>query len=84
MKNEQSLEGLRKRLTIIGVMGMPFCVALTLGLAAYFKGDAMLPFLEDSTTAFNVLVIGAIGTAITMAVAQHTVYKVKQLEDANT
>ena len=81
---EEELARHRKALLVLGFLGMPFCVAFGLGSAAHFRGNALLPALEDPETAFSVLVLGACGAFLAIAIASYHAIKVKALEDELT
>ena len=82
MNNDKSIEALRQRITMLGALGMPFYIAFALGSASHFKGIAFIPALETPSTAFNVMLVGAIGALINMALTLHTVYRIKQIENS--
>ena len=80
MESNLKLEKYRKRLTMLGVVGLPFYAAFALGILAYFEGNALIPFLENEATAFLVFAFGGVGAAINLALSYYHVYQIKALE----
>ena len=81
---ESKLEDHRKKLTLLGVVGAPFFIALALGSTAYFKGNALLPVLADESTAFKVFLAGAIGALVDIILSAYQIFRIKALENEVT
>ncbi|WP_105258256.1 hypothetical protein [Pseudoalteromonas sp. T1lg88] len=69
METNHNAEKLRKSLTILGIIGAPFFMALVLGYLAYFGDNTVFAFLENETVALCTFVIGVIGAAAEMITA---------------
>ncbi|MBQ4837162.1 MULTISPECIES: hypothetical protein [Pseudoalteromonas] len=72
-------EKYQKRLSIIGAIGFPFYLILSLGAAAHFKGHAVFPLLQDPEIAFQAFIVGVIGAAVDITLAVYTALKIKNL-----
>ncbi|ESP90598.1 MULTISPECIES: hypothetical protein [Pseudoalteromonas] len=72
-------EKYQKRLSIIGAIGFPFYLIFALGAAAHFKGNAVIPLLQDPEMAFKAFIVGAVGAAIDITLAVYTALKIKKL-----
>ncbi|WP_105188659.1 hypothetical protein [Pseudoalteromonas sp. T1lg48] len=75
MESNNNAAKLRKSLTILGVIGAPFFMALIFGCLAYFGNNAVFDFLENETVALCIFVIGVFGTAAEMITAVYLSFR---------
>jgi hypothetical protein len=74
----------RKRITLLGALGMPFAIALALGSAAHFRDIVMISILDNPELAFNVFLAGVVGVSLQMVLAAYCVFRIKSLKNENT
>jgi hypothetical protein len=82
MDTSDKIKAYQKRILFIGIIDTPFFIALALGIMAYLRGNAVLPFLENETYTLYTLVVGAIGSAIGIGSSFYFSQKVKKLSNA--
>jgi len=69
----------QKRLSMIGIIGAPFFIALGMGLQAHFEGPSPLALLNEGSNAMIALGIGAVGVFAESAYAVYLALKIRSL-----